>query len=65
MPYTVPTFASKYAEFLATLESKIAQTSPLNDKAFLRVLAALQAAEAVSLYKFPARLDVVTHEDPK
>ena len=54
MGYTVPTFAAKYAEFLATLESKLGQTSPLNDKSFLRVIAALQAAEAVSLYKFAA-----------
>lgn len=54
MSYTVPALADKIASNLAALESKLGQTSPLNDKSFLRVLAALQAAESVGLYKYAA-----------
>lgn len=39
---------------LATLESNLAQTSPLADKAFLRVLAAMEGLNHTELYKFGA-----------
>lgn len=39
---------------LANLESKLGQTSPLADKAFLRVLAAMEAMNHTELYKYAA-----------
>lgn len=54
MAYTIPTTAQLYAAHLARLEAAIGQTSPLNDKAFLRVLAATEAGLDIGHYKFAA-----------
>ncbi|RPI64788.1 MAG: hypothetical protein EHM48_00055, partial [Planctomycetaceae bacterium] len=54
MSYRIPTTAELTAAHLARLETAIAQSSPLNDKAFLRVLAATEAGLDIGHYKFAA-----------
>ena len=54
MSYRIPTTAELFAAHLARLEGEIGQTSPLNDKAFLRVLAAAEAGLDIGQYKFAA-----------
>lgn len=54
MSYTIPTTAQLFAAHLARLEAAIGQTSPLNDKAFLRVLAAAESGLDIGHYKFAA-----------
>lgn len=54
MPYEIPTTQEAFETFLANLEAALNQTSPLNDKAFNRVLAAMQAMGFTSLAKFAA-----------
>lgn len=49
---TIPTTQQIKDQNLANLESQLNQTSPLNDKAFLRVLSAVEAILGTSLYKF-------------
>ena len=47
----IPTTAQQTADNLARFESKLAQQAPINDKAFLRVLSALEAVLFTTLYK--------------
>ncbi len=54
MSYKIPTTAQLAAAHLARLEARIGQTSPLNDRAFLRVLAAAEAGLDIGHYKFAA-----------
>jgi uncharacterized phage protein gp47/JayE len=54
MSYNIPTLQELYAAHLARLESQIGQASPLNDKAFLRILAATEAGLDIGHYKFAA-----------
>lgn len=51
MSYREPTTAEIFASFLAQLESALGQDSPINDKAFLRVLAVAMAGMTKGLYK--------------
>lgn len=48
----IPTTTATTAQNLANFEGQINQTSPLNEKAFLRVLSANEATVGTSLYKF-------------
>lgn len=52
MAYVIPTLADLIAAHLARLESALNQTSPQNDKAFLKVLAATEGAQDLGQYKF-------------
>ena len=52
MSLTIPTTKELKEQNLANLESNINQTSPLADKAFLRVLAAMEALQNTPLYKY-------------
>ena len=54
MPYQLQTTLEMFEIFLANLEARLNQTSPLNDKAFNRVLAAAEAMNFTSLAKFAA-----------
>ena len=55
MSFTIPTTQESKETNLANLEGKLSQTSPLADKAFLRVIAAMEAlGTATPLYKFAA-----------
>lgn len=52
MSLNIPTTEAIKDRNLANLETALAQTSPLADKAFLRVLAAMEALSFTGLYKF-------------
>lgn len=52
MAAKIPTTAELTEQNLTGFESKLNQTAPLLDKAFLRVLAFIQAASSTGLYKF-------------
>lgn len=54
MAYTIPTTQESADQNLTSLEGNLAQTSPLNDKAFLRVLAVVEAMAMTGLYKYAA-----------
>jgi len=54
MSFNVPTTQAIIDQFLSNLEGKLSQTSPLNDKAFLRVLSAIEGIAFTSLYKYAA-----------
>lgn len=54
MAYQIPTTQEIVNQNLTGLEGNIAQTSPLNDAAFLRVLAVIEALQATGLYKYAA-----------
>lgn len=54
MALTILTTQELTDQALANLEAKLNQTAPLNEKAFLRVLAAVQALSDTGLYKFAA-----------
>ena len=54
MSYTIPTFSQLFADHLSRLESNLNQDSPLNDFAFLRILAAVEAGQDIGLYKYAA-----------
>jgi len=54
MSYKIPTTAQLSADFLARFEAAIGQTSPINDKSFLRVISATMAGLSVGHYKFAA-----------
>jgi hypothetical protein len=54
MALQLNTTAEKTAQNLAALESKLSQTSPLNDIAFLRVLAGMAALNDTALEKYAA-----------
>lgn len=48
----IPTTQESIDAALATFESKLTQSSPLNDKAFLQVLAGLQGMTKTELYQY-------------
>ena len=54
MAYRIPPTAELAANALAAYEGKLAQTAPVNDRAFLRVLASVQAALSTGNYKLAA-----------
>ena len=54
MPISIPTTKEQYDNFIAKFESKLAQNSPLNDKAFLRVLSGIMAGQGTGIYKYAA-----------
>lgn len=54
MAFEIPTTAEQFAINLANIEARINQTSPLNDKAFNRVLAIMEAIGFTSLHKYAA-----------
>ncbi len=54
MPQNMPTAQEIKDQNLANYESKLAQTSPLADKAFLRVQSAVEALIFTILYKYAA-----------
>lgn len=54
MPQNIPTTQEIKDQNLANFESKLAQTSPLADKAFLRVQSAVEALMFTILYKYAA-----------
>ena len=51
MPVTIPTTAEIAAINVANFEASLGQTIPLNDKAFYRVLSAIEAGLATANYK--------------
>jgi uncharacterized phage protein gp47/JayE len=54
MSFKIPTTEEFFDTFLANIEARINQDSPLNDKAFNRVLAVAEAIAATSLAKYAA-----------
>ena len=54
MALVIPTTQELVDRILSFLESRLNQTAPLNDKAFLRVIAAMEAMNYTELYKFGA-----------
>jgi hypothetical protein len=52
MALEIPTTQESFDSYLSNLESELNQESPLNDKSFLRVLAALEAGGDQGLYKY-------------
>jgi uncharacterized phage protein gp47/JayE len=56
MAFPQPTTKEQFEINLANFENKLNQESPLNDKAFLRVLAAVQAGQGTGIYKSAADL---------
>jgi uncharacterized phage protein gp47/JayE len=52
--FNLPTTLEQFEQFLANLEARLNQSSPLTDKAFNRVLALAEALGATSLGKFAA-----------
>ena len=52
MSLKIPTTQEIKDQNLSNFESRLNQTAPLNDKAFLRVLAAMEAMVITPLYKF-------------
>lgn len=54
MPQPIPKTQDIKDQNVANFESKLAQTVPLNDKAFLRVLSAGEALVAASMYRYAA-----------
>jgi hypothetical protein len=54
MPYKIPTTQETVDQFLANLEAALNQTSPLNDKAFLRVVSVAEGIAFTSIYKYAA-----------
>jgi uncharacterized phage protein gp47/JayE len=56
MGFRIPTTQETFDRNLSNLESALNQESPLNDKAFLRVLAALEAGNFTQLNRYAANL---------
>lgn len=54
MAYDIPTLQELYQAHLARLEGQIGQDAPLQEKAFLKVLAKSESALDLGLYKFAA-----------
>lgn len=54
MSYTIPTTQDLADDHLSRLEGQLNQESPLNDKAFLRVLSLSEAGLDIGLYKYAA-----------
>jgi hypothetical protein len=55
MPFAIPSTKDQFDINLASLEGKLGQTSPINDKALLVVIAALEAAQYTTLYKWASK----------
>lgn len=55
MAFILPTTQEQFDTFLANLESNLNQDSPLNDKAFLRVLAVAEAGQYTGINKWAAQ----------
>jgi uncharacterized phage protein gp47/JayE len=54
MAFTIPTTKTQADTNLAGYEAKLGQNTPINNKAFLRVLSILQAASQTQLFKYAA-----------
>jgi len=54
MSYNIPTVVELFNAHLARLESALNQDSPDSDKAFLKILAVVEAGLDIGLYKFSA-----------
>jgi uncharacterized phage protein gp47/JayE len=54
MAFQIPTTQELIDQFLANLEASLGQTSPINEKAFLRVISAAEGIVFTSLYKYAA-----------
>jgi uncharacterized phage protein gp47/JayE len=54
MSYRIPTTQELFNIFLTKLETALGQTSPLNDKAFLRQLSGAESGLGIGLYKYGA-----------
>lgn len=54
MSYKIKTTQELFDDHLSRLEGQLGQTSPLNDKAFLRVIASVEAGQDIGLYKYAA-----------
>lgn len=54
MAFKIPTTKELNGQILSNLEGQVGQSAPLQDKAFLRVLAAMLALSQTGLYKFGA-----------
>lgn len=52
MSLVIPSVKDKFAQYLAYFENRINQSSPLADKAFIRVLSAVLAMQHIELFKF-------------
>lgn len=51
MPLSVPSTQELYDQNIARFESALGQTAPINERAFLRVLAAIESLNDTGLYK--------------
>jgi len=58
MPLSIPTTQQIKDRNLSNLETALSQTSPLNEKAFLRVLSAMEAINHTELYKYGAERSI-------
>lgn len=54
MSYNIPTTQETIDQFLANFEAELNQTSPLNDKAFLRVASVTEGMVFTSIFKYAA-----------
>lgn len=54
MSYRIKTTQELFEDHLSRLEGQLGQDSPINDKAFLRVLAGTEAGQDIGLYKYAA-----------
>lgn len=54
MSFNIPTTQETIDQFLANLEAALGQSSPINDKAFLRVVSVAEGIVFTSLYKYAA-----------
>lgn len=54
MAYNIPTLKELFIAHKSRIESAIGQNAPANDKSFINVLAATEAAQDIGLYKFAA-----------
>ncbi len=54
MAYRIPTTQELFLAYLARLEARLGQDSPISDKAFLRVLAAAESGLSIGHYKYAA-----------
>ena len=54
MAFNIPTTQETIDQFLANLEASLGQSSPINDKAFLRVVSVAEGIVFTSLYKYAA-----------
>jgi hypothetical protein len=55
MAFVIPSTKQQFENNLANLEGKLGQTSPINDKALLVVIAALEAGQYTTLFKWASK----------